>query len=356
LADFGKRTGAYIIDCVVAVIIIATTNVVVAAAAPSIGVSDVVLVQQVIGYALCWLYFLFCDMSSGATLGQKALGTRAVRTDGSGLTFGSALVRSILKSPFPIGLGLVVISIITVLVTKRKQALHDLAAGTIVIDTRAPAADAAGGAYMPSVVTSATPTGDGTYARGPFAQHIARVEGEFPLSKGAIWLLNLLLTPIAGAIMYYAWRRDNPEAAKYANRASMIAAVVWLFFIIFQTMADLPTSDAGGSGSFPPAAASIKLGPGQLYKTTLVAKRGGVYHFRVVGDAPSVISCADAQQFPAEIVVAGSTTLQGLRSTYVGPGAAGELDGPTVAGTTYHCVIVNTSAEIVNAKVQFWAE
>jgi hypothetical protein len=81
-----------------------------------------------------------------------------------------------------------------------------------------------------------------------------------------------------------------------------------------------------------------------------------LYHFRVLADTASVISCADHGQFPAQIVVEGSTTLRGLLSTFVRPRAAGALDGPTVAGTTYHCVIVNTSAEIVNAQVQFWAD
>ncbi len=357
LADFGKRTGAYIIDCVVIGIIIAATTVIVIEAAPSMGVTDVNLVQLVIGYTLCCLYFFVCDKLSGATLGKVAFGLRAVRLDGSGLTLGSAFVRSILKSPFPIGFALVVINIITALVTKRKQALHDMAAGTIVIDTRAQAEDVPGAAHVAYAVPGAAPTGDATYERVPFGHQIAAAEREFPLSKSAIWLLNLLLTPIAGAIMYYSWRRDNLKAAKYANRASMISALVWLPIIMWNTLAALPTADRGGSlGSGPPAASSIKLGPGQLYKTTLVAERGGLYHFRVVGDAASVISCADHRQFPAQIVVDGSTTLQGLISTFVRPRTAGALDGPTVAGTTYHCVIVNTSAEIVNTKVQFWAD
>ncbi len=44
---------------------------------------------------------------------------------------------------------------------------------------------------------------------------------DWPLSKGWIWGLSLLL-PVAGSALYYAWRRDPPDAASYANRASWL--------------------------------------------------------------------------------------------------------------------------------------
>ncbi len=44
---------------------------------------------------------------------------------------------------------------------------------------------------------------------------------EWPMSKGWIWTLSLIL-PIAGSALYYAWRRDYPDAASYANRTSWV--------------------------------------------------------------------------------------------------------------------------------------
>ena len=50
----------------------------------------------------------------------------------------------------------------------------------------------------------------------------------FPISKRAIWLLCLMLTPITGAVLYYAWRKNNLPAATYANRVSWISWLLWI--------------------------------------------------------------------------------------------------------------------------------
>ena len=49
-----------------------------------------------------------------------------------------------------------------------------------------------------------------------------------PMSRRRIWLLCLVATPIAGALLYYAWREKNPAAAQYANRVSFRAWLIWL--------------------------------------------------------------------------------------------------------------------------------
>ena len=50
----------------------------------------------------------------------------------------------------------------------------------------------------------------------------------FPISKRAIWVMCLVLTPLCGAVLYYVWRKDNLPAANYANRVSWISWVAWL--------------------------------------------------------------------------------------------------------------------------------
>ncbi|HEV7555643.1 MAG TPA: hypothetical protein VGO00_09330 [Kofleriaceae bacterium] len=51
---------------------------------------------------------------------------------------------------------------------------------------------------------------------------------DLPLSKGVIWVLCLLLTPLCGAILYYVWKKDYPVAANYANKVSWLSWVLWI--------------------------------------------------------------------------------------------------------------------------------
>jgi hypothetical protein len=51
---------------------------------------------------------------------------------------------------------------------------------------------------------------------------------EAPLSRGTIWVLCLVATPLVGAILYYAWRKKYPVAARYANRVSWLTWLLWL--------------------------------------------------------------------------------------------------------------------------------
>jgi hypothetical protein len=51
---------------------------------------------------------------------------------------------------------------------------------------------------------------------------------EFPMSRPAIWAMCLLLTPLCGAVLYYAWKKNNYAAAQYANRASWVSWLLWI--------------------------------------------------------------------------------------------------------------------------------
>ena len=61
---------------------------------------------------------------------------------------------------------------------------------------------------------------------------MATSSDEFPLSKTAIWVMCLLLTPLCGAVLYYAWRKKNLDAANYANRASWLSWLLWILITV----------------------------------------------------------------------------------------------------------------------------
>ena len=84
--------------------------------------------------AIGCVYFVGMNTVYGATLGKMALGLTIVKSDGSSITFGTALLRYIVKSLFAmITCGL---AYIAVAVDERHQGWHDKIADTIVIHTR----------------------------------------------------------------------------------------------------------------------------------------------------------------------------------------------------------------------------
>lgn len=43
---------------------------------------------------------------------------------------------------------------------------------------------------------------------------------------------EILLTPLMGAVLYYAWRKDYPNKARFANISSFCVVGAWILFII----------------------------------------------------------------------------------------------------------------------------
>ena len=90
---------------------------------------------MVIGVLLLWLYFALLESSRlQATLGKRALAIKVTTLDGRRLGFWRATGRTIAKY---LSAVILMIGFIMAGFTRRKQALHDLIAGTLVID-RAP--------------------------------------------------------------------------------------------------------------------------------------------------------------------------------------------------------------------------
>ena len=103
-------------------------------AVPSLGALEMAPVGLVIGVLAGWLYYsLFESSERRATPGKMAVGIRVSDLAGRRLSFGRATGRSFAKyvSNLTLCIGYVMVAF-----TDRKQALHDLIAGTIV--TRKP--------------------------------------------------------------------------------------------------------------------------------------------------------------------------------------------------------------------------
>jgi uncharacterized RDD family membrane protein YckC len=78
-----------------------------------------------------FVYYLCLEWWFGTTLGKVVAGARVVGADGGGMDFRRSLIRNLLR--LIDGLGVYVVAAFAVLLTKRRQRLGDLAAGTVVV-------------------------------------------------------------------------------------------------------------------------------------------------------------------------------------------------------------------------------
>jgi uncharacterized RDD family membrane protein YckC len=84
------------------------------------------------GLLVLTLYFIVCWALWQRTLGYRVLGLRLVKTDGSPVTWGTAIIRGLMfiVSFIPLALGLIWAGF-----NREKQGWHDKVAGTWVIRT-----------------------------------------------------------------------------------------------------------------------------------------------------------------------------------------------------------------------------
>ena len=135
-AGFWRRAGALTIDMIIFGIFQAILMIVVigsvtvsepsdeAAGAAAIGLNIVVIVAA-------WLYFALMESSSKqATVGKMMIGAVVTDLDGNRISFGRASGRYFGKFVSGIILG---IGYIMAVFTQRKQALHDIMAGCLVV-------------------------------------------------------------------------------------------------------------------------------------------------------------------------------------------------------------------------------
>ena len=155
IAPFHKRLLAYIIDFFILIVFLFSMKYVLYAGF-SLELEDNMGLDILIISLPMLLYSLATELwMNGQTIGKKLMGIRVISLDGDEPTFGQFLLRWITKSfewPFLFGyvffsvnalvgyifitgfLGIAVIIIITV--TPKNQRLGDLAAGTVIVNTK----------------------------------------------------------------------------------------------------------------------------------------------------------------------------------------------------------------------------
>lgn len=136
-AGFWRRLGALLIDSVILVVFDFTLIGILAASSASTSVQEAVLLSRRLAgndlllYGIGWLYYsIFESSSRQATPGKLVFGIAVTDTEGNRISFGRATGRYLAKNLSAISL---LIGYLMAGFTKRKQALHDLIAGTLVI-------------------------------------------------------------------------------------------------------------------------------------------------------------------------------------------------------------------------------
>jgi uncharacterized RDD family membrane protein YckC len=134
-AGFWRRAAALIVDRLLLGFVnlfLCICYVLVSAAEPdSEAMGEIILASAIFGFLLRWLYFTLMESSPlQATLGKAALGVLVTDARGGRITPARANGRYWAKiiSAIPLGFGYLMAGF-----TPRKQALHDLVAGTLVV-------------------------------------------------------------------------------------------------------------------------------------------------------------------------------------------------------------------------------
>lgn len=139
-ASFWTRFAAALLDGIILAIINSILGFVIGAVLGTIlGGSDSTAgvatgVGYLVGTVIGWLYYALQESSpKQATIGKQALGIVVTDLDNRQITFGKATIRYFAK----ILSGLILlIGYIMAAFTERKQALHDMLAGTLVVTRR----------------------------------------------------------------------------------------------------------------------------------------------------------------------------------------------------------------------------
>lgn len=120
-SGFWRRIAAYLVDA----LILAIPNIILSRIGGA-GSLAVIVVD--------WIYFAYQESSPAqATIGKRALGIKVTNTEGNPISFGRATGRYFAKILSVITL---LIGVIMIAFTPKKQGLHDMIASTLVVKSK----------------------------------------------------------------------------------------------------------------------------------------------------------------------------------------------------------------------------
>jgi uncharacterized RDD family membrane protein YckC len=135
LSGFWRRFLAYLIDAILLGVVGGVIQSVIAAIIRASGdVTGVELRSGLIGLILGLAYFGYLWSRNGQSLGYMVMGIRLVRADGAPVTAGLAVLRYFLiYVSFALCLIPAIVSAFMIGLSQRKQGIHDLINGTLVV-------------------------------------------------------------------------------------------------------------------------------------------------------------------------------------------------------------------------------
>lgn len=157
-AGFWKRVGAYLIDIVIVIFGSIPISILIGLLIDFSHITTkhtAALLQFLLGFVLLWLYFSLMEgLGTSATFGKRFFGLKVVRLDGTPLSqsMSTSIWRNFAKLfivPFTFSIGLIIS-----LFTPRKQALHDILAGTLAVNASATQEDIAAEKPRDSLMTN----------------------------------------------------------------------------------------------------------------------------------------------------------------------------------------------------------
>lgn len=221
LAGIGSRGVALIADLVLQTLVLLLAGAV-AGAFDSWGVAFFAITAFLVllGYPI-----LAEGLAGGRTFGKALMRIAVVSTDGTPITFLSAVIRNVLRLVDSLP-GTYFVAIASALSTKRSQRVGDLAAGTIVI-------------HQGRVGGSATPL-------GPVAQ-----EAPQPMVGAEAWDVSAVTADEVAAVRSFLGRRGELDGGHRANLAQTLA------FQLMPKVAGVPLE--GGPEAFLERVVAAKL-------------------------------------------------------------------------------------------------
>jgi uncharacterized RDD family membrane protein YckC len=126
-AGFWRRFAAYLIDNILIGIVIGIVIAILGAIADDAGI----LIGYLVAIVGTFVYFAWFESSDRqATVGKIALGIQVTDVQGNRVSFGKALGRNVAKI---LSALILYIGFIMAAFTEKKQGLHDMIAGTLVV-------------------------------------------------------------------------------------------------------------------------------------------------------------------------------------------------------------------------------